>query len=377
MEPGDRVLAGRLATRAVRQSGVAGLSPSQVQRLLEDRNVGVVPFIDETEEGFAGTAAADGIETMFQMLHLLVTAPQVDDQAFAEAKQVGEIILSLAEADPGWQSWIAYIESREGDALEWFNPVVSQDVLDALTPESLLDRYLQRLGAVDDLIVAVAGDVDRDTVAEMARRYIGTLPDGEADTFVNLRSPEPGGVRHRDVVLPPDTQNTGLEIYYETARPVDVALEVAAHALTTIISARFDSEIREQLGATYSARILAQPYLTPEPGVIALIEASGDPEFIERIHRTIFEITDDFVENGPTLEEWAQALAVLNSEYTHIGNADHLENILRRAHVPDEEVPTTKRLFEELAEIEAADVQALAVELFDPDQHIDIVRVLG
>ena len=376
MEPGDRALAGRLATRAVRQSGVAGFTPSQVQRLLDDENVSVVPFIDETEEGFAGSAAAEGVETMFQMLHLLVTAPQVDEQAFAEAVQIGEIILSLAEADPDWQSWIAYLEIRHADAIDWFSPVASQDVLDALTRESLLDRYRQRLGDVDDLIVAVVGDIDRDTVELMARTYVGTLPAGEADTFVDRRPPVPEGVRHRFVVLPPDAQNTGLSIYYEKPRPVDIALEVAAQALTTILDARFTSEVREELGASYSAGIAVQPFLTPEPGILARIEASGDPQFIESIYRTIFEIVGDLAISGPTDEEWAQALAVLNAEYTHVGNADHLDAVLRRAHAPDDELTTRVRLFEELAALDVADVQILAAQLFDLNQHIDIVRVL-
>ena len=34
------------------------------------------------------------------------------------------------------------------------------------------------------------------------------------------------------------------------------------------------------------------------------------------------------------------------------------------------------RLFEELAALEVADVQILAAQLFDLNQHIDIVRVL-
>ena len=377
MEPGDRALAGRLATRAVSQSGLAGLSLSQVQRLLEDHNVVIAPFIDETTEGFAGSAAADGIETMFQALHLFVVAPQVDDQAFADVVGLGEIVISLAESDADWQSWIAYIESRAGEAIEWFTPVPTQSALDALTPESLLDRYLKRLGDVDDLIVAVVGDIDRDIVATMARTYVGTLPAGEADSFVNLRGTEPPGVLRRDVVLPPDSRNTGLAIYFEAARPVDVALEVAADALATIVDARFTTRIREQLGATYSAWIGVEPYLTPEPGVLAQISASGDPEFIERIRTTILEILADIAENGPTRQEWAQALTILDAGYTHIGNAHYLDNVVRRAHAPDGEIPTTKRLYEELATIEAADVQALAAELFDADQHIDIVRVLG
>ena len=377
MEPGDRSPAGRLATRAVRQSGLGGLSPSQVQRLLKEYNVEVSPFLGETEEGIAGSAAADGIETMFQMLHLLVTAPQVDAQAFAEVVQIGEIILSLAAADPDWQTWIAYLESRHPDAFDWFSPVASQEALDALTPESLLDRYLQRLGDVDDLIVAVAGDIGQDVVEQMARTYVGTLPAGEADTFVDRRSAEPAGVVRREIALPPDSQNTAVEFYFEAPLEVDVALEVAAQALATILDARLIAEIREELGATYSAGTSVQPFLTPEPGVSALVVASGDPRYIEEIEVTILEILADVVANGPDPDEWAEALAVLNAEYTHEGNADHLAVVLRRAHAPDDELTTTARLVEELASLKAGDVQALAAALFDPVQHIDIVTVLG
>jgi len=378
MAPGERVLTGRLAVRAVRNSGVGGLGPSQVQRLLEEQNVGVAPFIGETEEGFGGSAAADGAETMFQMLHLLVTDPQVDDQAFAEALQVGDILISLAESDPDWMTWIASIEARHPDAFEWFNPVAPPEALAALTPESLLDRYLARLGDVDDLLVAVVGDIDRQTVAALARQYIGTLPAGEADTFVDRRSAEPAGVVRREVTLPPDTQSTGVEIYFEAPRDdVNVALDVAAAALNSILDARLVAQVREDIGATYSAGSRVSPVLTPEPGVSGLIVASGDPQYIDQIQVTIFEILADLAVNGPTLDEWAEALAVLNAEYTHEGNADYINAVLRRAYAPDTELPTTKRLFEEVADLEIGDVQALAAALFDLDQRIEIITVLG
>ncbi|MCY3662586.1 MAG: insulinase family protein [bacterium] len=378
MEPGDRVLAGRLAVRAVSNSGLGGLGPSQVRRLLEEQNVGVSSFIGETTEGFSGSAAADGVETMFQMLHLLVTAPQVDDQAFAEALQVGEILLSFAESNPNWMTGIAAIEARHPDSFEWFNPVAPPEVLAALTPESLLDRYLARLGDVDDLLVAVVGDIDRETVAVMARQYIGTLPAGEADTFVNRRSPEPAGVVRREVVLPPDTQGTGVEIYFEAPRAeLSVALDVTMAALNSILDARLVAQVREDIGATYSAGSRVSPILAPEPGVSGLIVASGDPQYIEQIEVTISEILADLVANGPTLDEWAEALAVLNAEYTHEGNSDYINAVLRRAYAPDTELPTTKRLFEEVANLEIGDVQALAAALLDLDQRIEIITVLG
>jgi zinc protease len=378
MAPGDRVLAGRLATRAVGNSGVGGLGPSQVQRLLEEQNVEVSPFIGETTEGFAGSAAANNVETMFQMLHLLVTVPQVGAQAFAEARQLGDILIQLSESDPDWMTWIASIEARHPDTFEWFNPIASPEALAALTPESLLVRYLQRLGDVDDLLVAVAGDIDADTVADMARHYIGTLPAGEADGFVNRRSAEPAGVVRREVVLPPDTQSTGVEIYFEAPRAeLTVALEVTMAALSSILDARLVAQVREDIGASYSAGSRVSPILAPEPGVSGLVVASGDPQYIDQIQVTISEILADLATNGPTPDEWTEALAVLNSEYTHEGNSDHLNAVLRRAYAPDTELPTTRRLADEVANLEIDDVRALAADLFDLDQHIEIVTVLG
>ena len=81
--------------------------------------------------------------------------------------------------------------------------------------------------------------------------------------------------------------------------------------------------------------------------------------------------------NGPNPDEWAEALAVLNTEYSQFGLNDYVAAVVRRAHAPDSELPTQERLIEELAELQPADVQALAAALFDPDQHIDIVTVLG
>ena len=377
MEPGDRPLARNLATRAVANSGVGALSPSQVQRLLEEHNVEVSPFIAETEEGFAGSAAADRVETMFQMLHLLVAAPRIDHPAFAETIHYGEIRRSLYQTRPAWMTYIAAVEARHPDTIEWFNPMPSQEALDALTPESLLERYLRRLGDVDDLIVAVAGDIDRDTIADMARTYIGTLPAGEADTYADRRSPEPAGVVRREVVLPPDNQDGRAEVYFETPYTVDVAVEVAAEALRTILDARLDAGIREELGASYSADAAVAPFLTPEAGVVAQITVSGNPEFIDEMQTRIFEILADLVANGPRPAEWTDAQAGLNTRYTQLSNADRLAAVLRRAHAPENELTTTNRLLEELAELDVAQVQTLAAALFDPHQHITIIAVPG
>ena len=99
LEPGDRALSA-IAVDAVAGSGRGDLSRSELDRFLENRTVSLSVFIGETVEGFSGGASAEDVETMFQLIHLLVTAPRVDDQAYDDALNTAETRVSLAERDP-------------------------------------------------------------------------------------------------------------------------------------------------------------------------------------------------------------------------------------------------------------------------------------
>ena len=376
-EPADRMLAGRLATRAVRQSGLGELSPAQLSRYLDGISAAAQPFIGETTQGVTGSSSSADVETMFQLMHLLFTEPRVDDQAFAEVVNVGEIILNLSQVDPGWKAWVAYHQARYGDEFEWFNPVASQETLDALTAESLLERYKPRFASVDDLVVVVAGDVDRETVERLARTYVGTLPAGEPDSYVNRRPPAPDEIVRQEVELGPDSQATALELYHEVLMDIDPAVEVALEVLDVILDARLVNDVREDIGATYSVSVELSSYFTPEQGIQSSLVASGAPERMAEIEAEIFRILADVAGGNVLADEFANAVAVVRFNYAGLGNADLMRPLARRAYVPDDQLPTPQRLITELGQLELADVLALAAAIYDPDQYINIVRVLS
>ncbi len=376
LQEGDRPLAQYLATRAVLNSGLGDLSPAQISRYLDERNAGVQPFINETTEGIAGASDSAGVETMFQLMHLYMTEPRVDDQAFAEAANIGDIIASLAESDPDWQEGLAYLEARHGDAFGWYNLAASPETLDSLTPESLLDIYQQRFGGVDDLVVIVVGDVDRDVVEQMARTYVGTLPAGESDSFVNRRAPEPEGVLRREIVLGPDNQSTSATYSYEASVEVTPASQAAVDVLEVILDSRLIEDIREDLGDTYAASASIGMSITPVPRVEADVFATGDPEQMPVIEVEMARILAEMHAGEIDSEEFEQARAVAGDNYQIVVNADLINVLLRRAYASDDVLPTAQRLGQELADLELADVQELAELLFDPDQHIQIARVL-
>ena len=376
LEEGDRPLAQILATRAVRNSGLGELSPAQISRYLDGRNAQAQPFIEQTTEGVVGGSDSDNVETMFQLMHLYMTEARVDEQAFGEAINVGEIILSLSVSDPDWQGVIAHADSRYGDASGWFQQVAPQETLDSLTAESLLDLYQQRLGGVDDLVVIVVGDVDRDTVEQMARTYVGTLPAGEADSFVNRRTPEPDGVVRREVVLGPDVQATAAIYYYEAPVDVNPAVEAAADVLQVIVSDLLVEDVREDLGDSYAVFARMRLNLTPESVVRSEVVASGDPEQMANIEEEMARILAEVFAGEISEEDFEHGRSVVRDDYELIGNSDLVNVLLRWAYASGDELPTPQRLIEELDALELADVQALAALLYDPDQHIQIVRVL-
>jgi zinc protease len=323
-------------------------------------------------EGFDGTSNTDDLETAFQLMHLLVTAPRVDDVAFGQAFNGARIRTQLAEVNPAWQAWVAYNEARFG--LEWHRPVATHEQLASMSPESLLDLYRRRLGDVDDLLVAVVGDVDAGVVERLARHYIGTLPAGEADTFVDRHRPFPEGVTRREIPEGPETSAT-LEIYHEAELPVTPSLRVNAHVLRVLLDERLLKQVRQELGASYVAGVAISPSLLPRPAVNSRVVITVDAAYVEEAHSTALSILADLASNGPTAEEIEQARAVAAADYDKVTNASLLSVLTERLYTSDDNVLTVKGSVEALGEVTAATLQALAAELYDTENRIEIVRI--
>ena len=371
LEPGAGALAPR-AVEAVLGSGYGDLSKSQINRFLDESTASVSAVIAEHAEGFNGASNPEDLETAFQIMHLLVTAPRVDDVAFGQALHEASVRTQLAEVNPAWQAWVAYSEARYG--LEWHRPVATHEQLASMSAESLLDLYQRRFGDVDDLLVAVVGDVDAEVVERLARHYIGTLPAGDPDTYVDRYRPFPEGVARRDIPAGPDTSAV-LEIYHEAEVPVTPSTRVNAHVLRILLDERLLQQVREELGASYVAHSKIIPVQTPRPTVYSDIVVTVDAEGLDRAHATVLSILADLVANGPTADELQQARAVAAADYDKITNSTLLKVLTDRLFTSEDNILTTARSVEALGEVTAATIRALATQLYDTENRIEIVQL--
>ena len=369
LEPGSRALSPR-AVEAVLSSGAGDLTRSQINRFLEDSTASLGAFIGETSEGYSGSASTNDVETVFQLLHLFATSPQVDEAAFLDALNGAERRTSLAEVNPDWQAWVAYIEARYG--LAWHRPVATREQLASLTPDALLAIFKDRLTSVDDMVVAVVGDVDVEEIGRLARQYIGTLPAGDSETYINHRPPMTEEVVRREVTVD-EGESAVLEVYHESVKSVTPLGSVAATVLETALSERLFLVVREELGASYSARAIIDPVAAPVEGYESLVYVTLDPERFDEIHAAVMAIVDDVATNGLSPEEYAQAVAIVGADYSKTSNGDLLNALLSRHMVDDEDIFTPQRRIQELADLTAADVQAIAAAIYGEGGRIEIV----
>ena len=370
LEPGSRALSAR-AVDAVLGSGFGDLTKPQINRFVGERTATLNAVIGETVEGFDGRASSDDIETLFQLMHLLITAPRVDDTAFEQALNEAEIRTSLAEVNPAWQALVAYNEARYDEA--WHHPVATREQLDSLTAETLLSLYERRFAGVNGMVVAVVGDIDVAIIERLAAHYIGTLPGGGADTYTDRRPPAPVGVVRRRVMQTED-MSAVLEIYHEAEGPVTPHLAVTAEVLRGVLDDRLFRLVREELGASYTAFVSIDPVHIPRPAVLSDIVITGDPDRLEEIHTTTLAILDDLATHGPTGEELGQAISVAEVDYGYTTNSDLLGVLTSRLYIDDEHLLTPRRALDELAEVTADDVRVLAADLYANENRIEIVR---
>ncbi|MEE8376529.1 MAG: insulinase family protein, partial [Acidimicrobiia bacterium] len=159
----------------ITRSGVGPADVPTLQRLLADRIVAVFPWISETREGLTGRAGISDVEVLFQLTHLYITAPRVDDVAvMAVLDEMATLNVSRDDLpDVVFQE--ALDRGYYGDDPRYF-VIPSAEQLADFDPVRAEEVYRERFANAGDFAFAFVGDFDIGEITDLAARYIGTLP---------------------------------------------------------------------------------------------------------------------------------------------------------------------------------------------------------
>ena len=374
--PGANAAIPGVAIDAVFGGGVGPHDALTLDRFLSTKNVRLVGFIEQSEEGFSGESATRDAEVLFQLLHLFISEPRVDDVAFRTAIDEAEQNLAIDQTHVDRRAINALIDLvYDGDPAQ--HQAATQEQLDALTEQTALEIYKARLGKVDDLAVAIVGDIDRSTVADLAARYLGSLQAGEADTWVDLGYELPTGQQSASVELSEGAADGGMFVFH--ARPTELTAKnrVTANLLQGVINNRIIERIREELGASYGGSASISFRREPEPSIRSFMSISGDPTRLDEIRSVLMEELEAIATSGVTADQFEQAHNVIRSDWNFFNNSGLANVDLDAIRFADEDRLTIDNRQDLLSAATRADVRALAAHLYGTGYWLEVSKVLA
>ncbi len=374
--PGANTAIPGVAIDAVFRGGVGPHDALTLDRFLSTKNVGLVGFIEQSEEGFSGESATRDAEVLFQLLHLFITEPRVDDVAFRTAIDEAEQNLAINQTHVDRRAISALIDLvYDGDPAQ--HQAATQEQLDALTEQTALEIYKARLGKVDDLTVAIVGDIDRSTVADLAARYLGSLQAGEADTWVDLGYELPTGQQSASVELSEGTADGGMYVFHAQPTELTAKNRVTANLLQGVINNRIIERIREELGASYGGSASISFRREPEPSIRSFMSISGDPTRLDEIRSVLMEELEAIAASGVTADQFEQAHNVIRSDWNFFNNSGLANVDLDAIRFADEDRLTIDNRQDLLSAATRADVRALAAHLYGTGYWLEVSKVLA
>jgi zinc protease len=313
LAPDRDFIAADTADAVVAQGGLGKLRSLDVSKALAGRTVSVRAEIGEMEEGLGGGSSRTDLETMFQLIYLTFTAPRPDPVAFGVLKEQLKVALANQDALPD-----TAFEDALSAALTQ-NHLRARPMKAANVDEMDLDRslafYRERFADASDFTFVFVGSFDLAAMKPLVERYLASLPAlhrNESAKDVGIRPP--AGIVEREVRkgIEPKSQ---VSIVFTGTFENDEMHRLVPRAMAEMLSGNLHRTLREELGGTYGVSVVPRFTQRPTQAYRIAISFACDPPRTESLTRTAFEVFDAFRNDGPSVEQVADARAALMREF--------------------------------------------------------------
>jgi zinc protease len=241
------------ASAIVGQSGAGDLTRGQLEKLLAGQVVDVDTYIGELSERVRGQASVDDLETMFQLVHLKITAPRTDPAAFAAWKAQTEQFVRGWGNDPEqgfWDSFTRFLTKnhprRQGPSMKRLAKVK--------LPEAVA-FYKDRFADVGDFTFVIVGNVELAKLKPLVERYLASLPAaGRKETWKDLRIDYLAGIKTRTVRRGTEPK-AYVRMFFHADDTWSKEGEIDADVLADALDMRLFNILREDMSGVYGVNV--------------------------------------------------------------------------------------------------------------------------
>ena len=376
-EPADHPGLASLAQKVVQLSGLGELTRDELKRALTGKNTHVQFQVEEDYFALSGNCVTDETELLFQLFHNYLADPGFRADAYALAlDQYKQEYDSLAHSIQGGMVFDGYRFLAGGDTR------FGLPDFDTFAKNSLTDirNWLTPAFREAPVEITLVGNLDPESVIELAALYLGGLPGRHNATGVFA-----SGNRH-----PAFPATAALTVYVPTVIPkalVTLAFStndfrnITENRRLSVLSEIFDDRmrvrIREEMGASYTAYAYNNPSRAYDGYGLLSAVVQADPEDTGTVTAELYRIADDMAEQGITEDELSRAVnPILASIKERVKTNDYwLESVLKRASRYPAQLDWCRSFYNDYAAITASEINALARKYLVTDNAATVVVV--
>ena len=291
----------------LQNAGVSKFSKTTLSKMLAGKMVGISPAINNTTHSISGNSTPKDLETALQLMHLYVTDPRFDAEAYnVGIKQIEAILPNLVNT-PDFK-FQHFVNEKLYDGNKRV-VTISDEVLKAANLKTIEKVYRQLFSGVSGATLTIVGNVDLETLKPMVELYIGSLPKGKKTevkekNLIKMAKGESVNVLNVEMQTPKKTVFQVWTGYMPVSTKEIVTLDVANYILDMI----YTKTIREKEGGTYGVGSSLGASRKPYDRVTFMVQFDTNPEQAEKLSGLTAQYLKEFAENGPTAEELAMAL---------------------------------------------------------------------
>ena len=291
-----------LMTNLVGTSGVGGLSPVDLGKLLSGQIANASLSMGPYTHGLSGGATPKDIETALQLMYLSFTSANHDADAFELMKRRLRANLANQSQSPG---------AVFGERVRLLNTSnhftarsMKADDVDALDQAKMEAFYKSQFANAADFTFFFVGAFEVDKLTPLLATYVGSLPSqGKAtSTYSTVRLQFPTGVK-KEVVNKGQEPKAQTVITFFADTNLDELEMHRLRAATAILERHLRDQLREELGGTYSVGVDYSNTL-PQPGYgTTSIQFGSSPDRADDLVATVMTELDKMRRDGPSADD--------------------------------------------------------------------------
>ncbi|MBY0574346.1 MAG: insulinase family protein [Undibacterium sp.] len=371
--PDADLLQAGFATSVVGAMGIKSWSPIELTKILAGKSASVSTHFSETHEGVSGVSNKDDLETMLQMLSLVMTQPRKDEDIFKSFVGKQQDVLKNNMLNPMSVYQEAVLNATFSAHPR--KPIFTKpEHIAQLNLERVMSIYRSRFSSAKGLTFFMVGSFELEKVKPLIATYIASLPapDIEIASKDSGLRPNSGIVKKEVFAGKEPLSVVSLQMHGE--RAMSNADRLRFNAMVEVMQLRLTAKMREEMGAVYSPNVSGQTRRIPYQGYSLFFGMPCAPENVDRLLQSSFDLIAQMKAAPPTEEElnkvkenWLKNRR--ESMKTNRFWLSHLERALQNNDDPQEVFSFEERI----KALSAKDVQEAAQIYLDVNNYIQVV----